>query len=53
MFILKTCKLSAILFDDEYISLFIKYSNIGAEFEKCVFITDINMYYTYNTILRT
>ena len=42
--ILKTCKLFAILFDDEHIYLCIKYWNIRAEFEKCVFITDINMY---------
>ena len=30
MLILKTCKLFAILFGDEYISLFIKYWNIRA-----------------------
>ena len=44
MLILKTCKRFAILFDDECISLWIKYWNIRADFEKCVFITDINMY---------
>ena len=43
MLILKTCKRFAILLDEK-ISLFIKYWNIRAEFEKCVFITDINMY---------
>ena len=51
MSILKTCKLVANLFDSEYISLFIKYWNIRAEFEKYVFITDTIC--TYNTILRT
>ena len=37
MLILKTCKFFAILFDDEYISLFTKYWNIWTEFEKCVY----------------
>ena len=35
--IVETCKFFAILFDDEYISLWIKYWNIRAEFEKCVY----------------
>ena len=43
MLILKTYKLFAILFH-EYISLCIKHLNIRVDFEKCVFITDINMY---------
>ena len=49
MLILKTCKLFAILFDNEYISLCIKYWNKRADFEKCVFITDTNMYIQYNS----